>query len=180
MDNRVSILKVRQVTSPVRANANDAGTDFYIPDYNDQFMKDIVKMNSENNVIINTRVDDNKKTVMDIIIGPFSSIKIPSGIKVCIHDKDTFLQVTNKSGIASKLELDVMANCVDADYTGEVIFNLKNTTPHAVVVTTGMKIVQVVHREYIRTDWQEVDVDTYNGFGATDRGDGGFGSTGVI
>jgi dUTPase len=41
---------------------------------------------------------------------------IPSGIKVWIHDKHTFLQATNKSGVASKLRLDVMANTVDADY----------------------------------------------------------------
>jgi dUTPase len=49
---------------------------------------------------------------------------IPSGVKVWIMDKHTYLQATNKSGVASKFHLDVMANTIDADYQGEIHINL--------------------------------------------------------
>ena len=103
---------------------------------------------------------------------------IPSGIKVWIHDKNTYLQATNKSGVASKFHLDVMANTIDADYQGEVHINLCNNVNTTIMLKGGQKIVQFIHKQYINTQWAEITNDEYNAIGVTDRGEGGFNSTG--
>jgi len=62
---------------------------------------------------------------------------IPSGVKVWIMDKHTYLQATNKSGVASKFHLDVMANTIDADYQGEIHINLQNNGNIPITIETG-------------------------------------------
>ena len=104
---------------------------------------------------------------------------IPSGIKVWIENKQTYLQATNKSGIASKYHLDVMANTIDADYQGEVHINLCNNGNTDITIFTGEKLVQFIHQYYIDTDWNEITLDDYNKIEVSDRGDGMAGSTGI-
>jgi dUTP pyrophosphatase len=94
--------------------------------------------NNNNNLHYVIDKDNNK---MSITIPAGEQIMIPSGIKVWIHDKHTYLQATNKSGVASKLRLDVMANTVDADYQGEVHINLQNNGNEPVTIETGQKMV---------------------------------------
>ena len=72
----------------------------------------------------------------------------------------------------------VGAKVVDADYRGEVHLNLINTSNEWVTIKTGQKIVQFIHKEYIASDFEEISVDEYNALEATDRGEGGFSSTG--
>lgn len=72
----------------------------------------------------------------------------------------------------------VGAKVVDAGYRGEVHLNMINTSAEEVVIRTGQKIVQFIHKEYIKTDWSEITNDEYNSLSATDRGEGGFASSG--
>jgi dUTP pyrophosphatase len=104
---------------------------------------------------------------------------IPSGIKVWILDKRTYLQATNKSGVASKYHLDVMANTIDADYQGEVHINLCNNGNSDIIIFTGQKLVQFIHQYYIDTDWEFIQESEYNEIETSDRGDGMAGSTGI-
>ena len=115
-----------------------------------------------------------------ITIPPGEQIMIPSGVKVWINDKQTYLQATNKSGVASKYHLDVMANTIDADYQGEVHINLCNNGNVDVIVKTGQKLVQFIHQIYLDTDWEEMSETEYNNIGKSDRGDGMAGSTGIF
>lgn len=122
----------------------------------------------------------NVKTEFKISIAPQHRILVPSGIKVWIEKKDSALIATNKSGIATKKGLVVGATTIDSDYTGEVHLSVVNTTDVYVDVICGEKLIQFIHTPVILSSLEEVDNDTYNNISTeTDRGAGGFGSTGL-
>ena len=179
-NRKIQFTKIRDVKSPNRANLNDAGMDFYIPNYSEEFLNDLKAKNTANNLqyILDGEDGENTNYTLRIIIPTGEQINIPSGIKVNILDKNTYLEANNKSGIASKYHLVVGASVVDADYQGEVHLNLINTGNTDVEVFSGMKIVQFIHKYYINTDWEEITVDEYNNLEESDRSSGGFGSSG--
>tara|TARA_R110002126_G_scaffold1823_1_gene10868 strand:+ start:356 stop:787 length:432 start_codon:yes stop_codon:yes gene_type:complete len=116
-------------------------------------------------------------TGFDQKILPGESIMIPSGIKVDIPN-GTMLQVCNKSGIASKKGLLVGACIVDSDYQGEMHLNLWNVSNKSVTLASGTKLVQMILVPILLPELEEVlEGDLF--VGETERGTGGFGSTGV-
>ena len=135
----------------------------------------MIKKNTGNKIFYKIENDD-----LFITIPAGEQVMIPSGIKVWINDKRTYLQATNKSGVASMYHLDVMANTIDADYQGEVHINLCNNGNTAITVPTGQKLVQFIHQIYLDTDWVEMDEKEYDEIEASDRGDGMAGSTGTF
>lgn len=177
INNTIEFTKIRDVKSPVRANQNDAGIDFFIPNYSSQFLKDLESKNEGNNITY-VFVSKNNKSELEIILAPHAQVNIPSGIKVNILDKNTYLDANNKSGVATKYRLDVGAKVVDADYQGEIHLNLTNTSSEYITIRTGQKIVQFIHKEYIKTNLIEISNEEYNKLEKTDRGVGGFASTG--
>ena len=177
VQRKVQFTKIRDVKSPMRANKHDAGTDFFIPNYSEHYVNVLMEKNSFNNLLINVIKDDNGHKQIEISIPEGEQVMIPSGIKVWIFDKGTYLQATNKSGIASKYSLTVGANTIDADYQGEVHINLLNTSGKTVRLYSGQKVVQFIHKRYIDTEWEEISNEDYNLIEPTDRGEGGFGST---
>ena len=103
-----------------------------------------------------------------------STIKIGTGIAVAIPD-GYFGAIFARSGLATKEGLRP-ANCVgvvDSDYRGEVIVALHNDSGKARFVGNGDRIAQLVLIPYLPIDLYEVDE-----LDETERGDGGFGSTG--
>jgi dUTP pyrophosphatase len=84
-------------------------------------------------------------------------------------------QVRPRSGLASKHGLTVVNSpgTIDADYRGEVKVALINLGPAPVTIERGMRIAQLVVAPVTRATWQPVDE-----LPGTDRGSGGFGSTG--
>ena len=177
-NRKIQFTKIRDVKSPNRANLNDDGMDFYIPNYSEEFLNDLKIKNTANSLqyILD---GENPNYTLRIIIPAGEQINIPSGIKVNILDKNTYLEANNKSGIATKYHLVVGASVVDADYQGEVHLNLINTGNTDIEVFSGMKIIQFIHKYYIHTDLEEISVDEYNSLKASDRGDGGFSSSGI-
>ena len=162
INKRVQFTKSRNVKTPVRANRHDAGTDFFVPFYDQQFIEDMLIKNKDNRIFFRPITDENNTVVdMEFVIPAGEQINIPSGIHVWILDKSTFLQATNKSGVASKFHLDVMANTIDADYQGEVHINLSNNGNTEITIKTGQKLVQFIHKEYIDTEWEEISTDDY-------------------
>ena len=180
-NRKIQFTKIRDVKSPNRANINDAGMDFYIPNYSENFLNDLKEKNKVNKLqyILDSEDGENPNYTLRIIIPAGEQINIPSGIKVNIFDKNTYLEANNKSGIASKYHLVVGASVVDADYQGEVHLNLINTGNTDVEVFSGMKIVQFIHKYYIHTDLEEISNDEYNNLKASDRGSGAFSSSGI-
>ena len=84
------------------------------------------------------------------------------------------LSVYNKSGVSTKKHLCKGAELIDSDYTGNVHVHLFNHSDVDVSFKKGDKIAQLVMREVWLGDLEVVDDITKE----TDRGSGGFGSTG--
>jgi len=169
--------KTREVKSPCRANATDAGMDFFVPtDLNISDVCDKNK-NSEVEAVIDFRGDN--QNIGSFILPPQERVLIPCGIHVKVPEGHALI-LFNKSGVATKLGLDIGACVVDEPYTGEVHINLINTTSKPVTIEAGQKIVQglIIPINYSMPD-EVKDLDTlYKDFEST-RGAGGFGSTGV-
>ena len=85
-------------------------------------------------------------------------------------------QVRPRSGLAAKKGITVLNSpgTVDADYRGEIGVILVNLSNEDFVVNDGERIAQLVIAKHERVTWQEVDI-----LSETERGSGGFGSTGV-
>lgn len=84
-------------------------------------------------------------------------------------------QVRPRSGLALKHGITVLnaPGTIDADYRGEIGVILVNLSSETYVIEDGERIAQLVIAHHVRADWEEV-----NQLGGTDRGEGGFGSTG--
>ena len=85
-------------------------------------------------------------------------------------------QVRPRSGLAAKKGITVLNSpgTIDADYRGEIGVLLVNLSNAVFTVNDGERIGQLIIAKHERANWEEVTVLI-----ATDRGVGGFGSTGV-
>ncbi len=111
----------------------------------------------------------------DILIAPGERKMIPTGIAIELPDSGTGAFVFPRSSVSSKFGVS-LANCVgvvDSDYRGEVIVPLINHSDKPYTVHDGDRIAQMVIMPVIAADYSETDE-----LGSTDRGSGGFGSTG--
>lgn len=105
------------------------------------------------------------------------SITIPSGVSASIPH-NYCIQFVNKSGVATKNDLIVGACLIDEDYKGIMHYNLHNVGNSSRHLACGQKIVQgVMHHTY----WDRLEVHAIRGHinETSERGDGGFGSTGT-
>ena len=108
-------------------------------------------------------------------IKPHETAKVGTGVAIQ-PPKDTFGAVFARSGLAAKQGLRP-ANCVgvcDYDYTGEYIVALHNDSNEERTIEAGERIGQVVFIPYVNVSFVEVDE-----LEETERGAGGFGSTGA-
>lgn len=113
-------------------------------------------------------------TDYDIQIPPHSTVKIGTGLVMDIP-VGWFGGVFARSGIATDRGLRP-ANCVpviDCDFRGEWLIPLHNDSNETMTVQAGERIAQLVILPYQDIDFKEVDE-----LSKTDRGEGGFGSTG--
>ena len=109
------------------------------------------------------------------VLKPGQSVLIPSGIKAQVP-RGYALIAFNKSGVATKQGLSVGACVVDEDYEGEIHLHMINTSDKDQTVATGQKLVQFVLMPVSYIDVEEVaELPNRN----TERGSGGFGSTGI-
>lgn len=106
---------------------------------------------------------------------PGESVNIPSGIKVQVP-RGYALIAFNKSGVASKQGLTVGATVVDEDYEGEVHLHMINVSNSNQVIISGQKLVQFLLIPVFYDEIEEVQELAKRN---TQRGAGGFGSTGI-
>ena len=85
-------------------------------------------------------------------------------------------QVRPRSGLAAKKGITVLNSpgTVEADYRGEIGVILVNLSNEDFIVNDGERIAQLVIAKHERISWQEVEI-----LSETQRGSGGFGSTGL-
>lgn len=104
------------------------------------------------------------------------TVKIPTGISAEPEDMNTVLLMYARSGLAVNYGIS-LANCVgviDSDYRGEIIVPLTNTSDNDFTVEPDMRIAQLVVTPVIIPEIIESD-----SLSDSERGSGGFGSTGI-
>ena len=110
----------------------------------------------------------------EMVIPPGGRALVPTGLAVAIPDGFE-MQVRPRSGLALKHGVTVLnaPGTVDSDYRGEVGVILLNTGAEPFSIARGERIAQAVFAPVTRAAWEEVVV-----LPETQRGTGGFGSTG--
>ena len=142
---------------PYRAHPNDAGMDlFYCPDL------------TQESICI-------WRPNRSFRVPPGENCLVPTGLKVDLPPR-YMLEIKNKSSIASKRQLIVGACVVDPGYTGEIYVNLHNVGRATQNISDGQKIAQAVLVPIEICGVKEVFTDPEHK--ETNRGSGGFGSTG--
>lgn len=159
-------IKIRDVKSPTRGTPHSAGIDFYIPN------------------------EWNEGEPYQL--GPGRSLLIPAGVKLKVPNGHALIAF-NKSGIATKKGVIVGACVVDEDYQGELHLHIINTNqpiesfgesayssdPGFATIIPGEKLMQfiIVPVNYV----DPIEVQTLEELfpEESQRGEGGFGSTGI-
>ncbi|WP_461533240.1 dUTP diphosphatase [Sinomicrobium sp.] len=110
-----------------------------------------------------------------VILKPLQRALIPTGLSIELP-VGFEAQVRPRSGLALKKGITVLnaPGTIDADYRGEVGVVLINLSDADFVVENGERIAQMVIARHERAEWIEVEE-----LSSTERGAGGFGSTGV-
>lgn len=110
-----------------------------------------------------------------VILAPSDRTGVATGIAIGLPDGYE-AQVRPRSGLAMKhgIALVNAPGTIDSDYRGEIKVLLVNLGDAPFEITRGMRIAQMVVAPVLQATWQEKD-----DLGETDRGAGGFGSTGT-
>lgn len=180
MNDMLEYIRVRKVHELTRGTNEAAGIDFYVPEYDEKFMHDLIKKNPNAHVRYElTDISDGQNIVghkLYITLLPGSRILIPSGIKTAIQP-GTMLMAANKSGVSTKQGLVYTAEIVDSDYSGEIHLGIANFTDEPTKIVSGQKLVQFIHTPVILSKPTEVDAERYEAYHmGSARGEKGFGS----
>ena len=110
-----------------------------------------------------------------VVLEPGQRTLIPTGLAIALP-RGFEAQVRPRSGLALKNGITCLntPGTIDADYRGEVGVILANLGQEPFTVERGMRIAQIVLARVVQLEWKEVDT-----LPESDRGTGGFGSTGV-
>ena len=145
----VCVIEGRNTNLPKKAHSEDAGIDFFAP--ND---------------------------MESIVLKPGEDTVVQTGLRVAVPSGYALLGV-NKSGVATKKKLVLGAKLIDCGYTGELGIHLINVGTKETTINPGDKIAQFV---LIPIGYSNVNIITENkymsAYGKSERGEGGFGSTG--
>lgn len=145
----LKISKTRNVKTPIRGTSGSAGIDFFVPE------------------------DFETVSIM-----PGNSVFIPSGIKAKVPEAYALIAF-NKSGVALKKSLQVGACVVDSDYEGEIHIHLVNVGTTPTTVQAGDKMVQFLLTPISHCGIDVVPEEELFAGSSSERGAGGFGSTGT-
>ncbi len=110
-----------------------------------------------------------------VTLGPLERALIPTGLRIQLP-RGYECQVRPRSGLALKHGISLVntPGTVDADYRGEIGVIVINLSREPFTINDGDRICQIVINQYTRVEWEAVER-----LDETERGDGGFGHTGV-
>ncbi|MGI6231272.1 MAG: dUTP diphosphatase [Prevotella sp.] len=110
-----------------------------------------------------------------IVLHPLERRLIPTGLHIALP-KGYEAQVRPRSGLALKHGITVIntPGTIDADYRGEVMVALVNLSNEDFTINDGERIAQMVIAQYTKVDFQLVEE-----LDETERGEGGYGHTGL-
>lgn len=107
-----------------------------------------------------------------VVLKARSSVVIPTNIHVQLP-AGYEAQVRGRSGLAFKYDVISHVGTIDEDYRGSIGVKLFNLSDNDFVVKPGERIAQLVVSRYEKVEWEEV-----SSLDDSERGEGGFGSTG--
>jgi len=110
-----------------------------------------------------------------IILKPNERAIIPTGLAIALP-KGYEAQIRPRSGLAAKHGITILNSpgTIDADYRGEIKAIIINLSLEDFIIEPKMRIAQMVIAQYTRVNWEIVE-----DLNETERGIGGFGSTGT-
>lgn len=110
-----------------------------------------------------------------ITLGPLERALVPTGLFIELPEGYE-MQVRPRSGLAAKHGLSLVnaPGTIDPDYRGEIKVILVNLSNTPYELKPGERVAQLVVSQFTRVEWEPVEE-----LGETERGAGGFGSTGV-
>ena len=110
-----------------------------------------------------------------IVLQPMERQMIPTGIYIELPDGYE-AQIRCRSGLAIKNGISVIngIGTVDTDFRGELCVLLVNLSKKLFTINNGDRIAQMVIKKYEKCEWEQV-----NELSETERGEGGFSSTGI-
>ena len=110
-----------------------------------------------------------------IALQPLQRAMVPTGLYIALPE-GTEAQIRPRNGLAAKHGITVLntPGTIDADYRGEIKVILVNLSNEEFTINPGERIAQMVVARYEKVEWDSVEV-----LDETERGAGGFGSTGI-
>lgn len=110
-----------------------------------------------------------------IVLRPTERKLIPTGLFIALPEGYE-AQIRPRSGLALKHGITVLNSpgTIDADYRGEIGVILANMSLEPFTINPGERICQMVITNYSQVSWESVEI-----LNSTERGEGGFGHTGV-
>lgn len=110
-----------------------------------------------------------------VTLGPLERALIPTGLRIQLP-QGFECQIRPRSGLAIRNGISLVntPGTVDSDYRGEIRAIVINLSNEPFTINDGERICQMVITRYTRVDWEPVER-----LDSTERGDGGFGHTGV-
>ena len=110
-----------------------------------------------------------------VTLKPLQRALIPTGLFIALPEGHE-AQIRPRSGLAYKHGISIVNSpgTIDADYRGEIKVLLVNLSDQDFVVEDGERVAQMVVARYERVKWSEAEALT-----DTERGAGGYGSTGT-
>jgi len=110
-----------------------------------------------------------------VTLAPGHTSLIPTGLAVHIADPGLAAMILPRSGLGHRhgIVLGNLVGLIDSDYQGELMISCWNRGKDEFEITPGERIAQMVIVPVVQADFRLVEM-----FDASDRGSGGFGSTG--
>ena len=111
-----------------------------------------------------------------LTVSPGETVLVPTGLAIHIADPTLAAVLLPRSGLGHKhgLVLGNLTGLIDSDYQGQVFISCWNRSSTAYEIDVAERIAQMVF-----VPVEQVKFDVVSEFGASDRGEGGFGHTGT-
>jgi dUTP pyrophosphatase len=191
--------QIQETFEKIKEDSGIEPDENYIKELEEMFGMSVEEMNESHMTMIKTKtigvelISDDAKfpsyaypsdsgfdlfSTLEINIPPFGRVLVPTGLKLSIPDEYE-IQVRPKSGLALNQGLTVLntPGTVDSGYVGEIKVIVFNTNNHTAVVSKGMKIAQAVLCPVVNGKY--VSLEPVDKVEDKERGDNGFGSTGI-
>ncbi|MBL0725993.1 MAG: dUTP diphosphatase [Alphaproteobacteria bacterium] len=130
----------------------------------------------EDKALINTEGEENPVFIKEYILNPNARALVFSGICASI-EKGTEIQIRARSGLSWKNGVTILNSpaTIDSDYRGEIGSMVINSSKEPFTITAGLRVSQIVVAPIIVAQIEYTDQ-----LDQTDRGESGFGSTGIL